>query len=233
MAQAHLIDSPQGTAYGAVEPQTPKAKTLEDIQSAPSAKELLSCQRIRRVLIAGFFLSFLCVAWETVFVLFAYTPARLGGLQRSVSRQQYCHHLHTRKLMTIYMLHASLQPSEIGFFLSTLGVLGIFLSLVAFPTLQHRFDTLPLYRACMACWPVIFVLFSATSIFARLALRRHDTGGDEDPSVSAFIWIGVSVILLIGRVAAMGFALSTFLCVCLAKSPGGRVGLTAPFFSSL
>ncbi|KAG8875169.1 hypothetical protein FRB97_005352 [Tulasnella sp. 331] len=183
-AQPQPIDSPQGTDYGSIEPMTPKMKTkpqtLEIVKPPPSAMELLSCPRIRQVLIVGFFLSFLCVAWETVFVLFAYTPASLGGLQRS--------------------------PAEIGFFLSTLGVLGILLSLVAFPALQHRFDTLPLYRACMACWPVIFILFSATSIFARLVLRKNTIGTEGDAAALAFIWIGVSMILLIGRVAAMGFA---------------------------
>ncbi|KAG8990016.1 hypothetical protein FRB94_013823 [Tulasnella sp. JGI-2019a] len=167
---------------------------------APSAKELLSNQRICNVLTVGFFLSFLCVAWETVFVLFAYTPTRLGGLERS--------------------------PAEIGSFLSILGVLGMFLSLIAFPTLQHRFDTLPLYRACMACWPIIFVLFSATSIFARLALRKHDGRSGEDASALAFIWIGVSMILLIGRIAAMGFA--THMIMVKASAPT-RESLGATF----
>ncbi|KAG9001956.1 hypothetical protein FRB93_011928 [Tulasnella sp. JGI-2019a] len=198
-ADQRLVDSPEGTVYGAVDQGCTITRTQED-KPAPSAKELLSNQRICNVLTVGFFLSFLCVAWETVFVLFAYTPTRLGGLERS--------------------------PAEIGSFLSILGVLGMFLSLIAFPTLQHRFDTLPLYRACMACWPIIFVLFSATSIFARLALRKHDGRSGEDASALAFIWIGVSMILLIGRIAAMGFA--THMIMVKASAPT-RESLGATF----
>lgn len=45
---------------------------------------LLSDPRVRRVVVAGFFMEFLMIGFDAVFVLWSYTPLSLGGLQRKV-----------------------------------------------------------------------------------------------------------------------------------------------------
>ncbi|KAG8884489.1 hypothetical protein FRB98_002352 [Tulasnella sp. 332] len=106
---------------GIVERYSATTETSADEEPAYTAAKLLADPRIGTLMGVSFLFAFLHISWETVFVLFAYTPASLGGLQRT--------------------------PAEIAFLLSTMGVLGMFLSLVAFPALQHRFDTLPVYKA--------------------------------------------------------------------------------------
>ncbi|KAG8880595.1 hypothetical protein FRB97_000690, partial [Tulasnella sp. 331] len=129
---------------GIVERYSATTETSADEEPAYTAAKLLADPRIGTLMGVSFLFAFLHISWETVFVLFAYTPASLGGLQRT--------------------------PAEIAFLLSTMGVLGMFLSLVAFPALQHRFDTLPVYKACMALWPPVFILFMVTSVLARWTL---------------------------------------------------------------
>ncbi|KAG8886152.1 hypothetical protein FRB97_007190 [Tulasnella sp. 331] len=164
-----------------------------------TAKQILSIPQIRSLMGVSFLLSFLHISWDAVFVLFAYTRSPLGGLQRT--------------------------PAEIASFLSTTGVLGMLLSIVAFPALQQRFDTLPLYRACMALWPVVFILFSATSFIARWTVGSETGAG---VSVMAIIWILVSMILILGRIATMGFAADMLLIKKAApnqRSLGATFGL--------
>ncbi|KAG8890445.1 hypothetical protein FRB98_008480 [Tulasnella sp. 332] len=60
-------------------------KTVTDEEPAYPAKQLLADPQIRGLMVVGFLLSFLHVSWDTVFVLFAYTRAQLGGLERTVS----------------------------------------------------------------------------------------------------------------------------------------------------
>ncbi|KAG8923946.1 hypothetical protein FRC00_005673 [Tulasnella sp. 408] len=95
-AKAELLRSPSSSSYGTLTPsmtparprdlsvdtpptcvETPATKAV-----APSTLSLLLDQRVRNVLIAGFLLSFVCVGWETVFILWAYTPMSLGGIAR-------------------------------------------------------------------------------------------------------------------------------------------------------
>ncbi|KAG8991132.1 hypothetical protein FRB93_002912 [Tulasnella sp. JGI-2019a] len=193
-----IPDAVQGSDYGAIVQPTRIIKAAPP----PTAMELVANPKIRSVLTAGFFLWFLSISWDTVFVLFAYTPAALGGLQRT--------------------------PAEIGIFLATLGGLGIFMALVAFPILQHRFGTLALYRACMSLWPIMFMLFSATSLFARQALGTLSNTGSH--TALACMWIGVSLILLTDRVATMAYATNVMAVKAVAPS---RSSLGATFGLSM
>ncbi|KAG8991134.1 hypothetical protein FRB93_002914 [Tulasnella sp. JGI-2019a] len=175
-------DETSGHVDDVVKTYTVNLESPAEIEMVYSAKQLLANPQIRSVMGVSFCFSFLHISWETVFVLFAYTPASLGGLQRS--------------------------PAEIAILLATMGVLGVFLSLVAFPALQHRFGTLLVYRACMALWPIVFTLYSATSLVARWMVRR---GGDTNNSLMALIWVSVSIILVLGRISTMSFAASMIL----------------------
>lgn len=85
--------------------------------------------------------------------------------------------------------------------LSATGLLGIFVALVGFPTLQHRFGTMPVYRMCMALWVVVFLLFPVTSLVARWTLLGEGNGS----SGLGLLWTGVALILAAGRFASMAF----------------------------
>ncbi|KAG9034984.1 hypothetical protein FRB95_012274 [Tulasnella sp. JGI-2019a] len=155
-----------------------KIKTADaDMKEArvPSAIELLSIPQVQLAIIVGFFLSFICTAWETVFILFAYTPISFGGLQRT--------------------------PAQIGTLLSATGLLGIFVSLFGFPMLARRIGTRSLYRVCMSLWVAVFVFFPMTGVVAQWTLVGEEGGS----ALLGPIWIGVALILGTGRLASMAF----------------------------
>ncbi|KAG8860152.1 hypothetical protein FRB96_004175 [Tulasnella sp. 330] len=183
IAQSHpvrVVDGnpamrPRPENYGATDPARLQTMPTATGPAPPSVIELLSIRQVQLVITVGFFLAFECVAWETVFILFAYTSISIGGLGRN--------------------------PAQIGTLLSVTGFLGIFIALFGFPALQHRFGTRPLYRMCMALWLAIYVLFLSTSLLARWTF----SGKDHDPSALGLIWTGVILILGTGRFASMGF----------------------------
>jgi len=155
----------------------------------PSVFDLLSYSRVRAVITVGFFLAFAVVTWEVVFVLFAYTPAYLGGLQRTTA--------------------------QIGTLQSSANVGGMFIALVAFPALQPRFGTLPLLRACMALWIPAFAFFVPTGLLARQTLAWKGHSGD--PRALGIIWAGIILILACGRSSAMAF--SAYMIVVKSSAP--------------
>lgn len=57
--------------------------------------------------------------------------------------------------------------------LSLNGALSVGLQVVAFPPLQRRCGTVPLYRAFMSLWPVVFALFPVMGWCARERGRRE------------------------------------------------------------
>ncbi|KAG8847042.1 hypothetical protein FRB96_001692 [Tulasnella sp. 330] len=195
---ADTISQPKG--YGTTVSATLQTKFVDEgNNSPPSAIKLLSIRQVQLVVTVGFFLSFSSTAWETVFILFAYTPISFGGLERN--------------------------PAQIGTLLSSTGLLGIFVALVGFPTLQNRFGTMPLYRACMALWIAVYILFPITSVPARWTLL--DKG--HDPSALGLVWTGVILILGTGRLASMGFPANMIMVKAAApnkQSLGATFGLS-------
>ncbi|KAG8991119.1 hypothetical protein FRB94_014754 [Tulasnella sp. JGI-2019a] len=171
-----------------------------ETEMAYSAKQLLAEPQIRNVMGVSFTFIFLHISWETVFVLFAYTPARLGGLQRT--------------------------PAEIASLLASMSVLGILLPLFVFPALQQSYGTLAVYRACIALWPIVFALFSVTSLLARWVVSENGSAND---SAMAVIWIAVSLILMLGRTSMMGYTANMILlkkAVPNRRSVGATFGLS-------
>lgn len=88
--------NPELESYGAIPPQDALSKR----QVAPTVGELLSNKRVALVLGVTASLSFAWVSNETVFVLFAYTPVRLGGLQRNVCLPLPGHSIPERLILT-------------------------------------------------------------------------------------------------------------------------------------
>lgn len=74
------------------------------------------------------------------------------------------------------------------------GALGIFLSLLVFPHLNHRFGTLPLFRTAFGLYPALYLLYSAMSILTR--------SGVFQKVPPEFMWTGVTLLLGVGKVAA-------------------------------
>jgi len=152
---------------------------------------------MRRVLLVGFFAAFVTMAWEHGFVLFAYTPARFGGLQRN--------------------------PAQIGVLLSAAGLFGIFIMLAGFPVLQLRFGTLPLYRACMVLWVAVFASFVPTSLLARWTLGWDQQR--EGSTESGALWTGITLILACGRLGFMALP-AQHITVKSAATDRGAMGAT-------
>ncbi|KIO23393.1 hypothetical protein M407DRAFT_214653 [Tulasnella calospora MUT 4182] len=160
LEEAELLRNPSTSSYGTLTPgltparprdlsvhvpthvETPVPKVV-----APSTRSLLSEQRVRNVLIAGFLLSFVCVGYETVFILWAYTPLSLGGLAR--------------------------KPAEIGYVISSTGFLGILVSLFLFPALHSRFGTKSIYVWSISLWPVMLVLIPLLAWLANTLKDRY------------------------------------------------------------
>ena len=70
--------------------QSKEAKSYGSIPIASAASplsgwQLLAIPSLRSLIISAFALSFVSTAFETVFVLFAYTPIEVGGLAFNVS----------------------------------------------------------------------------------------------------------------------------------------------------
>ncbi|KIO21444.1 hypothetical protein M407DRAFT_28965, partial [Tulasnella calospora MUT 4182] len=226
-AKTELLRSPSASSYGTLTPcitptrprdlsvdtpptcvETPATKAVET-----STLSLLLDQRVRNVLIAGFLLSFVCVGWETVFILWAYTPLSLGGLAR--------------------------KPAEIGYALSSTAFLGIFISLFTFPALHSRFGTKRIYVASMSIWPVVIVLIPLVGWLANTLRNRQVFAAVHSSALAKFyahspnemlaiIWTGLVGISAISRFAGMAFSANIIMVRSAApnqESLGSTFGL--------
>ncbi|KAG8891293.1 hypothetical protein FRB99_003685, partial [Tulasnella sp. 403] len=162
--------------YQSISRQNDLAEDHPVTPTPPNTPSLFN-KRVIRLLMAGFMMSFTCIAYETVFILWAYTPISLGGLQRN--------------------------PSEIGIALASTGFLGILLASFAFPELHKRFHTLPIFIFSMSMYPIIFATIPILGMMAKSSLKLGN--GSEDPSALGWLWTGVAFILASGRIAAMSF----------------------------
>ena len=94
------------------------------------------------------------------------------------------------------------QTTQIGYALSTSGLISIVLQLCCMPFLLRRFDHARTYNFCMSLWPFCFVLLPGLNILARMGA----VDGELAPATQAFVWLGIGVILFISRCAALAFS---------------------------
>jgi len=134
----------------------------------------------------------------------AYTPVRLGGLSRS--------------------------PEEIGYALAFSGVVAGVIQVFIFPVLQRRYNNIPLYRALMSVWPLIFAMLPVLNVIARWTLPEAAREDDDYKfAASPWLWLGIAVVMATVRLAAMSYSLNVILIKNAAPSQealGSTFGLS-------
>jgi hypothetical protein len=176
--------------------QPPKPTSISTILSQPTARWVFS---------TSFLLSGQAIAFDVVFILFAYTALDLGGLQRS--------------------------PAEIGYVLSFAGVLQAFLQTVVFHRVHKRFSTTPMYRTLMWVWPMSFILLPILGVVARnhilrwveVGLRIKASG--ETAILGWQFWALLACLIVIERIGCMSFGLHLIMVKSVAPSQSA-VGAT-------
>ncbi|KAK3332423.1 major facilitator superfamily domain-containing protein [Cercophora scortea] len=105
-----------------------------------------------------------------------------------------------RKLPFIFTGGMGLQPREVGMAMAILGVLGIALQLLVYPTLSARLGTVRSWRLFLLFFPVAYVLVPFLSLVP--------TSGLPPPAAKTGIqvWLAVAVVLVfqvVGRTFAL------------------------------
>ncbi|KAJ7168240.1 major facilitator superfamily domain-containing protein [Mycena crocata] len=164
-----------------------------DDQSPPplSAMDLFSIPMMRALTASGFALGFIGTAFDVVFVLFCYTPIKRGGLSFSVN--------------------------EIGYALAMSGAILAIFQLFLMPKLLATCNAANVYNTSMRMWPLTFVCVPFLNIIVRNGY--HDDTGLVDPTVNVFLWIGIAVVLMCSRIAALAFATNMILIRNHSPSP--------------
>ncbi|GAA5893320.1 hypothetical protein JCM8208_004408 [Rhodotorula glutinis] len=109
-------------------------------RSAPGFRELFT-RRVCAALVTYSMLALETVALDALLILFCYSPVSIGGL--------------------------GFHEADIGTALALSGLSAVGFQVIAFPPLQRRAGTVPLYRALMSMWPVVFALFPLMGWCAR------------------------------------------------------------------
>ncbi|EIN06786.1 MFS general substrate transporter [Punctularia strigosozonata HHB-11173 SS5] len=199
-------------------------------------RSLLSIAIIRALCLSGMALAFLNTGFDVVFVLFCYSPVRLGGL--------------------------GLDPSQIGYILSLSGVCSIAIQIFIMPTLLRKFDLVRMYGVCMAIWPAAFALMPGLNVLARVdgnpftfgsvslagdvlgtngggangtllaareiahtaleasgAVHEGVAGDSGAAALGPLVWLGIALILFLARSACIAYSLSMILVKENAPSP--------------
>lgn len=168
----------------------------ESLPIKPTTLQLLREKPIQKLLLTGFLVSFISWGYEIVFVLWAYTPAKLGGLART--------------------------SSEIGYVLAAAGLSGMCLSLVVFPAIYRKVEPLPLFIFLMAMWPVLFVAPPILGYLAKMTPENANT--DHLTPLSGWVWLGVAVMMISGRMAGMTYASNNIMVKIVATNYGSVAG---------
>ena len=110
------------------------------------------------------------------------------------------------------------------------GILSGALEVIFLAALQRRFGAVTLLRCFMSLWPIIFILFPLTHFIARLTMNVPALGvdgseftlnvfgegsgvefgngngsGSEHHVASGIVWVIISVLLLLQRIATMAY----------------------------
>ncbi|KZP15745.1 MFS general substrate transporter [Athelia psychrophila] len=160
---------------------TPVPETQPHMHAEPlGIRELLSNPTIFAISMSSFWLSFLWLGSEVVFVLYSYTPVPHGGL--------------------------GFPAKQIGYALSGSGVLSVAMQLFLMPYILRTFDKAKMYNLCFCMYPLLFPIMSVLNIIARAG---YDEATETlSAQTTAAVWAGIALLLLMSRFAMIAFALS-------------------------
>ncbi|KAB5593958.1 membrane protein [Ceratobasidium theobromae] len=143
-----------------------------------TARELLKLPHLWRLYRSSMILSFLAESFVVVFVLFAYTEIQYGGL--------------------------GFQPAEIGFVLTTAGIISFALQILVLPYLLRQCKPAKVFETCMMLWPIGYAIPPILNGIARISSNN----GEQPLSIqaSAIIWVGIWTVQLLTKFACMAYA---------------------------
>ncbi|KAL1741374.1 major facilitator superfamily domain-containing protein [Schizophyllum fasciatum] len=203
----------------------PRARPGWDAARAPSTRALLQLPAVRALGVSGFVLSFICTAFDVMFVLFCYSSVEHGGI--------------------------GFSDAEIGLALAAAGAYAAFMQLCAMPLILRRADLAAAYRCSMALWPAVFALFPLVAGVARagagygagavgwgevvagygevaagydpMATAHDPTATAPDPTAPAhtraLLWALVLLQLGLAKAATLAYTFSMLLCAAHAPGP--------------
>ncbi|KAG9127535.1 hypothetical protein FRC07_012551 [Ceratobasidium sp. 392] len=143
---------------------------------------LLENKAIRTLCVSSFFMSFIAMGYDVVFVLFAYSPIHEGGL--------------------------GFDPSQIGYALACSGMIAASMQAGIMPTLLRRWKASTLFKACMLVWPFAFALLPILNLIARLGSRVSDSGIGRtlEPSTLTIVWMGIGMAQCLSKLSCLAFS---------------------------
>jgi hypothetical protein len=97
-----------------------------------------------------------------------------------------------------------MQPREVGFAMSALGVIGVILQLVIYPMLNDRFGTIKIWQGALFIFPIVYAVAPFPSLVA-----SENTKGDE----TVLVWIAMLFVLLLFVVGRTGVTPATTLLI--------------------
>ena len=157
---------------------------------------LLAVPVLRAVCVSQWMLGFVAAAFNSVFVLMAYTEIEDGGMSMNVR-------LASSSLMkdfrSDHRLVNSTQPRKIATALSIMGFVSILLK-ASLPIFLRRFDALNVFRFTLQTWPVTFALMPLLNILARHA-ANNPSGQSQ-----AILWLTISFVLFMSRLGSLAFS---------------------------
>ncbi|KAG9089824.1 hypothetical protein FRC06_001373 [Ceratobasidium sp. 370] len=156
---------------------------------------LLANKAIRTLCASSFFMSFIAMGYDVVFVLFAYSPIHEGGL--------------------------GFDPSQIGYALASSGMIAATMQAGIMPILLRRWKASTLFKACMLVWPFAFALLPILNLIARLGSRVSDSGVGRtlEPSALTMVWIGIGIAQCLSKISCLAFSMQMLLTKSNAPCP--------------
>ncbi|KAG0647318.1 Major facilitator superfamily multidrug transporter mfsB [Hyphodiscus hymeniophilus] len=97
-----------------------------------------------------------------------------------------------------------MQPREVGFALSVLGVIGVTLQLVIYPLLNDRFGTIRIWQGALFVFPIVYILAPFPSLVASESTNGQDV---------VLVWMAMLFVLLLFVLGRTGVTPATTLLI--------------------
>ncbi|KAF5372992.1 hypothetical protein D9758_001664 [Tetrapyrgos nigripes] len=178
----------------------PTLHKLVEKGKKPSLLTLLRIPIIRSLCLSGFALETNGIAFSVLFVLFSYTPVHPSSSSSFSGGGGGGGGL-------------GLPPTSIGYALAISGIISIVIQIFLLPWLLMRWKAEVVYHFSNKLWVLAWVGLGALGGIAKMGWRDMDTFGDgeQDPRVRVLLWIGIGIVLAIGRLAGLGYGVSMIL----------------------